>query len=327
MQKFLLFLTQRFSLVLIATLILGISFQEIAALANPCIKPLLMFGIYLSLLKIDFSVLKAELKNPLLQFYILLFTNFILPITLFLLMKSICLIFSINIHWAIAVLVLFGSPTASMVPSICILMKGHVERAIISMLLSSLVVPFSLPLIIRLMNGYSVQFDTLKMIFDLSFMITIPIILTLISKFLFKELCHKTLPYIPALSVLVLAIIVLGCVDGLTIVILNNPTQLIIGVIIAYAMAFCAFLLGWLFPYKGSIQDRTTIAIFAAWPNVGLVIVISNLYFKVDYPIILLFAIIYEIPWNTAFVPAQKFIQWKYNQTSKTLKKETNVGS
>lgn len=318
-QKILLLLTQKFSLVLIVTLILGITFQDLAALANPLIKSLLMFGIYLSLLKIDFSILKTEIKNPFLQLYILLFTNFILPITLFLIMKIACYLFSVNPHWAIAVLVLFGSPTASMVPSICILMKGHVERAIISMLLSSLAVPFSLPLIIRLMNGNSVAFDTLKMILDLSFMITIPIIFALLSKFLLKELCKKTIPYVPALSVVVLAIIVLGCVDGLTKVILNDPSQLITGVIIAYVMAFCAFTLGWLFPFKGTIQDRTTIAIFAAWPNVGLVIVISNLYFKVDYPIILLFAIIYEIPWNTAFVPAQRFIQWKHNQLSKNL--------
>jgi BASS family bile acid:Na+ symporter len=325
MQKVLLFLTQKFSLVLIATLLIGITFQDIAALANPCIKPLLMFGIYLSLLKIDFSILKSEIKNPLLQLYILLFTNFILPITLFLIMKAACYLFTINAHWAIAVLVLFGSPTASMVPSICILMKGHVERAIISMLLSSLAVPFSLPIIIRLMNGNSVEFDTLKMIYDLCFMIATPILFTLLSKFLFKEFCKKTTPYIPALSVIILAIIVLGCVDGLTKVILNDPTQLITGVVIACSMALCAFTLGWLFPFRGSIQDRTTIAIFACWPNVGLVIVISNLYFKVDYPIILLFAIIYEIPWNTAFVPAQKFIQWKHNQFLKNQKKETNV--
>lgn len=322
MQKILSFLSQKFSLIMIAALIIGICFQDLAAFINPAIKILLMFGIYLSLLKIDLSVLKGEIKKPMLQIYILLFTNFLLPITLFLIMKTVCYIFQLDMQWAIAVLVLFGAPTATMTPAICILMRGHVERAIINMLVSSLLVPFSLPFIIRLMNGQSVTFDTLHMVLDLLQMIAIPILLAIISKILFKEFCRKTIPYIAPVSVVIVAIVVLGCVDGLTAIILKDPSKLIVGTIIAFSMALLAFTIGWLSAYKGTTQDRVTMAIFSTWPNVGLVIVISNLYFKTQYPIILLFAIIYEIPWNTTFAPAQKFIEWTYKKSPENLIKD-----
>lgn len=314
MQAFLNFLTQKFSLVMIATLILGICFQDLAALANPCIKILLMLAIYLSLLKMDFLVLKEELKRPLLQLYLVIFTNFILPIALFLIMKPICYTLNLDPEWAVGVLVLYGSSTASLSPALCLLMKGHVERAIINCLLSSLLVPFSLPLIIRLMNDASFKLNINALMIDLIIMIAVPIVATILTKLFLHNLSLKTLPYIAPLSVVILSIIVLGCVDGLTAVIIKDPMKLLIGLIISYSMVFFAFTLGWVFAFKGSIQDRTTLAIFSAWPNVGLVIVISNLHFKETYPLILLFAVLSEIPWNTCFMPAQKFIQYMHKK-------------
>lgn len=310
MQAFFNFLTQKFSLVMIITLVIGICFQDLAAIANPCIKILLMSAIYLSLLKIDFIVLKKELQRPFLQLYIVIFTNFLLPIVLFLIMKPACFILHLDNQWAIGVLVLYGSSTASLSPALCILMKGHVERAVLNCLFSSLLVPFSLPLIIRLMNDASFQLNINSLMIDLIIMITVPLIATIFTKIFFDKLRQKSLPYIAPISVIILSIIVLGCVDGLTKVIINDPTKLLVGLIISYTMVFLSFTLGWLFAFKGSIQDRTTLAIFSAWPNVGLVIVISNLYFKETYPLILLFAVLSEIPWNTCFMPAQKFIQY-----------------
>ena len=322
MQIILTFLTKRFSLVMIATLIIGLCFQNLAALANPCIKSLLMFAIYLGLLKIDFLLLKNELKKPFLQLYILLFTNFILPIILFLMMKVACLASTLDNQWAVAVLVLYGSSTASLSPALCILMKGHVERAVINSLLSSLLVPFSLPLIIRLMNGSAFKLDLSAMMIDLIIMIAIPLIACAITKIFFNKYNQKALPYIAPFSVFLLAIIVLGCVDGLTEVIIKDPSKLLTGVIISFIMVTLAFALGWIFAFKGNTQDRTTLAIFSAWPNVGLVIVISQIYFKQNYPIILLFAVLSEIPWNTTFGPAQKFIQYMHNRSPKNLVKE-----
>lgn len=321
MQSIFNFLTQRFSLVMIITLIVGICFQDLAALANPCIKILLMTAIYLSLLKIDFLVLKKELQRPFLQLYLVLFTNFILPIVLFLIMKPICYFLHLDMQWAIGVLVLYGSSTASLSPALCILMKGNVERAVLNCLFSSLLVPFSLPFIIRLMNDASFKLNINALMIDLIIMIAAPLFATIITKIFFDKLRQKSLSYIAPISVIILSIIVLGCVDGLTTVIINDPNKLIIGVIISFSMVFLAFTLGWIFAFKGSIQDRTTLAIFSAWPNVGLVIVISNLYFKETYPLILLFAVLSEIPWNTCFMPAQKFIQYMYKKSEGDLKK------
>lgn len=324
MQVILQFLTQRFSLLMFATLIVGIIFQDLAKLANPTIKVLLMTAIYLSLLKIDFFVLKNEFKRPLLQLYLVIFTNFILPITLFLIMKLTGLLITLDSQWAVGVLVLFGSSTASLSPALCILMKGHVERAIINMLLSSLLVPFSLPLILKVMSGSSFKFDVQAMILDLVYMIAIPVIATLVTTIFFKNIRNKSLPYIAPISVLILCVIVLGCVDGLRSKILEDPLNLLIGITISYIMFFFAFALGWIGTFKGTIQDKTTLAILCAWPNVGLIIVISNLYFKIDYPLILIFAILSEIPWNTTFGPAQKFIQFSIKK-AETLNKEQNV--
>lgn len=302
-------LTEHFALVLVAALLLGLGVQTLAAWLQPGILYLLMAVLYLGFLKVDYTVMREEIRNWRVILALNAYVLILLPVVLYFLTKTAAQVFGLHSEWEIGVLLLFGAPTAALAPTLALIMGGRFERTLVNVICSSFLVPLTLPALLYWLAGSQVSFSLPRMMLFLAQLILIPWFLSGATARKAPRLREALLPHIAALSILLLLFVVIGAVAGLTRVILESPALLgeVMGV--SFVLFPGAFVLGWWLPRGQDRSGRMTTAIIFTWTNIGLAIVVANEFFRESLPLVVLFVALCEIPWNVSFVPAQWFAQ------------------
>lgn len=230
-----------------------------------------MFGMGLSLNLSDFKVVFSRPKDVgigcLAQFGIM-------P----LLALALARIFSLPNELAVGLVLVGCCPGGTASNVITYLAKGDLALSVGMTCVSTILAPFLTPLLTWLLVGASVNVDVLSMFWSIVKVIILPISVGLVIKRFFAEATKTVTAYLPAISSIVIVLIVGSVVSA------NSAQLLSVGLTIIVAVALhnvCGFALGLLLAraFKMSSRKSTAVSVEVGMQNSGLACTLAQTHF------------------------------------------------
>ncbi|MBR5053834.1 MAG: bile acid:sodium symporter family protein [Bacteroidaceae bacterium] len=197
------------------------------------INPLLgviMFGMGLTLSPKDFKIVLSRPKDIIIG-CLAQFT--IMPLMAWLL----TLAFSLPKELALGVILVGCCPGGTASNVITYLAKGDLALSVGMTACSTLLAPLLTPLLVLLMAGTMVEVDTLGMLLSIVYVVIAPIIVGLLCQRFIPQITKGLTPYLPALSSIVIALVV-------GIIVSHNASNLLKGGMIVILVVMLHNLLG-----------------------------------------------------------------------------------
>lgn len=286
-----------FWFILLAGIILGL-WNPVPLKMGPFLpKILLSLMLFFVFLKIDALKIVENIRNIKLMIYIAAVYMIIIPVIFF---------FPISLFdadLATGILLLTAMPAGVSSPALADIAKGNVSLSMSLAIVSQLIAPFTVPVLFWLIDMKGLEINELLIFRDIAVLIFIPMIFSQIIKRFFPGTIRKTQHLFTSANVMLLFTFVYMAMSSQRELILNNPMSLIWQTIILYAVFILLHIIGYLACFKGSREDRISVAIGAAYMNNGMAIVLAASYFK---PEILVLMVISELPWNTLLEPFKR---------------------
>ncbi len=241
---------------------------------NPMLG-VIMFGMGMSLKLEDFRIVFSRPKDVIIG-CLAQFT--IMP----LLALALSRLFALDEALAVGVVLVGCCPGGTASNVITYLAKGDLALSVGMTATSTVLAPVLTPLLVWLLVGKSVDVDVAGMLLSILWVVILPIVAGLAIKSLWPKFTEKTTAYLPAVSSLTIAFIVL-------IIISANAQKLLTGgmIIILVVMLhnLCGLGLGWLIGMMLRLPDakRSAISIEVGMQNSGLASSLATLHFAV-YP-------------------------------------------
>ncbi len=178
-------------------------------------------------------------------------------------------IFSLDMALTIGLILVGTVPGGTASDVITFLSKGDVALSVSLTTVSTLISPILTPLITLLLIGNQIPFNPIDMFISIIEIVIIPIILGLILNYKFPDFCEKLKDYLPAVSSIVICLIVAGVIGTNKQAILTSSEIIIVVIILQY---FTAMLLGFVIGHLVGMGKKQiiTVAIELAFQNSGL---------------------------------------------------------
>lgn len=230
-----------------------------------------MFGMGLSLNLSDFKVVFSRPKDVgigcLAQFGIM-------P----LLALALARIFRLPDELAVGLVLVGCCPGGTASNVITYLAKGDLALSVGMTCVSTILAPFLTPLLTWLLVGASVNVDVLSMFWSIVKVIILPISVGLVIKRFFAEATKAVTAYLPAVSSIVIVLIVGSVVSA------NSAQLLSVGLTIIVAVALhnvCGFALGLLLAraFKMNSRKSTAVSVEVGMQNSGLACTLAQTHF------------------------------------------------
>ena len=257
----------------------GLAFPGVFSGIKPTvINPLLgiiMFGMGMSLRLEDFKIVFSRPKDIIIG-CVAQFT--VMPLLAFVLSR----VFNLNEALAVGVVLVGCCPGGTASNVITYLAKGDLALSVGMTATSTLLAPVMTPLLVWLLVGKSVDVDVAGMLFSILWVVILPIVVGLVVKALWPKFTERTTAYLPAVSSLSIAFIVL-------IIIAANAQKLltsgIIIIVVVVLHNLCGLILGWLVGRLLHLPDakRRAVSIEVGMQNSGLASSLATLHFA-TYP-------------------------------------------
>ena len=265
-------------LVLLAAVMALVMPSAFSGLKPTIINPLLgiiMFGMGMALRIEDFSIVFSRPRDVVIG-CLAQFT--IMPLLAFALSR----LFSLDEALAVGVLLVGCCPGGTASNVITYLAKGDLALSVGMTATSTVLAPVATPLLVWLLAGKTVNVDVAGMLLSILWVVILPIVAGLVVKWLWPKFTEKATAYLPALSSLAIALIVL-------IVISANAQKLLMGglviilVVVLHNLSGLAlgYLIGKLLHMPAA--KRKAISIEVGMQNSGLASGLATLHFAV-YP-------------------------------------------
>lgn len=186
-----------------------------------------------------------------------------------LLALALASIFSLNTALTVGLILVGTVPGGTASDVITFLAKGDVALSVSLTAVSTIISPILTPIITLFLIGNQINFSPVDMFISIIEIVIIPIILGLILNYKFPDFCEKLKDYLPALSSIVICLIVAGVIGVNKQAILTSSSIIIIVIIVQY---FLAMLLGFAVGYLAGMNRKQiiTVAIELAFQNSGL---------------------------------------------------------
>lgn len=178
-------------------------------------------------------------------------------------------IFSLDMALTIGLILVGTVPGGTASDVITFLSKGDVALSVSLTTVSTLISPILTPLITLLLIGNQIPFNPIDMFISIIEIVIIPIILGLILNYKFPDFCEKLKDYLPAVSSIVICLIVAGVIGANKQAILTSSGIIIVVIVLQY---FTAMLLGFVIGHLVGMGKKQiiTVAIELAFQNSGL---------------------------------------------------------
>ena len=242
------------------------------------INPLLgviMFGMGMALRLEDFRIVFSRPRDILIgctaQFTIM-------PLLAFALSR----LFALNEALAVGVVLVGCCPGGTASNVITYLAKGDLALSVGMTATSTILAPVLTPLLVWLLAGKTVDVDVIGMLLSILWVVILPIVAGLIVKWFWPRFTEKATAYLPAVSSLAIAFIVM-------IIIAANASKLLLGgliiVVVVILHNLCGLGLGWLIGHLLHLPaaKRKAISIEVGMQNSGLASSLATLHFAA-YP-------------------------------------------
>jgi BASS family bile acid:Na+ symporter len=237
---------------------------------NPMLG-VIMFGMGLTLSPSDFKIVLSRPKDILVG-CLAQFT--IMPLLAWLL----TLAFSLPKELALGVILVGCCPGGTASNVITYLAKGDLALSVGMTCVSTILAPFLTPLLTWLLVGASVEVDVLSMFWSIVKVIILPISIGLVIKRFFAEFTKAVTAYLPAVSSIVIVLIVGSVVAA------NSAQLMSVGLTIIFAVALhnvCGFALGWLLArtLKMTTRKSAAVSVEVGMQNSGLACTLAQTHF------------------------------------------------
>ena len=265
-------------LVLLSAVVALIVPEAFGGIKPTVINPLLgviMFGMGMALRLEDFKIVFSRPRDIMIG-CLAQFT--VMPLLAMLLSRA----FALDEALALGVVLVGCCPGGTASNVITYLAKGDLALSVGMTATSTVLAPVVTPLLVWLLAGKSVAVDVAGMLLSILWVVILPIVAGLVVKTLWPKFTQQTTAYLPAVSSLAIAFIVL-------IIISANAQKLLVGgmVIIAVVVLhnLCGLGLGWLIGKLLRLPDakRSALSIEVGMQNSGLASSLATLHFAA-YP-------------------------------------------
>lgn len=217
-------------LVAVVSLCLPASFQWVDTWAINPMLGVIMFGMGLTLSPHDFRIVLSRPKDILIG-CLAQFT--VMP----LLAWGLTWIFALPKELALGVILVGCCPGGTASNVITYLAKGDLALSVGMTATSTLLAPILTPLLVWLMAGTMVDVDTLGMLQSIVYVVIAPIIIGLLCQRYLPQATKSVVPYLPAFSSIVIALVV-------GIIVSHNADRLLVGGMIVILVVMAHNLLG-----------------------------------------------------------------------------------
>ncbi len=189
----------------------------------------------------------------------------IMPVLAF----SLARIFSLNDALTVGIILVGTVPGGTASDVITFLSKGDVALSVSLTAVSTVISPVLTPIITLFLIGNQIHFNPIDMFVSILEIVIIPIILGLALNYKFPKFCEELKDYLPAVSSIVICLIVAGVIGANKQAILSLSAIIIAVIVLQY---FIAMLLGFCVGYLAGMEKKQiiTIAIELSFQNSGL---------------------------------------------------------
>jgi BASS family bile acid:Na+ symporter len=242
---------------------------------NPMLG-LIMFGMGLTLSPQDFRIVLSRPKDILIG-CLAQFT--VMPMLAWVLTWA----FSLPRELALGVILVGCCPGGTASNVITYLAKGDLALSVGMTATSTLLAPLLTPLLVWLMAGTMVEVDTAGMLLSIVYVVIAPIVVGLLCQRFLTKLTKGVLPYLPAFSSIVIALVV-------GIVVSHNADRLLAGglmvVLVVVLHNLCGLSLGYLVGRLLGLAEpkKRAVSIEVGMQNSGLASSLASLHFAA-YPL------------------------------------------
>jgi BASS family bile acid:Na+ symporter len=266
-------------LVLVAAVVALVVPDVFSGIKPTVINPLLgviMFGMGMALKPEDFRIVFSRPRDVIVG---CLAQFIIMPLLAFVLAR----VFALDEALAVGVVLVGCCPGGTASNVITYLAKGDLALSVGMTATSTLLAPVMTPLLVWLLAGKTVDVDVLGMLLSILWVVILPIVAGLVVKWLWPKFTQKTTAYLPAVSSLTIAFIVM-------IVIAANAHKLLLGGMMIVAVVVLHNLLGLGLGYlighllRLPASKRKAISIEVGMQNSGLASSLATLHFAA-YPL------------------------------------------
>lgn len=182
---------------------------------------------------------------------------------------SLACLFNLDAALTVGLILVGTVPGGTASDVITFLAKGDLALSVSLTAVSTIISPILTPLITLLLIGNQISFNPTEMFISIVEIVIIPIALGLVLNYKFPDFCEKLKDYLPALSSIVVCLIIAGVLGANKQAIISSSVIIIFVVILQYCLAM---LTGFVIGYLSGMNRKQiiTIAIELAFQNSGL---------------------------------------------------------
>ena len=259
-----------------AALLWPASFSQVDTWAINPMLGVIMFGMGLTLSPQDFRIVFSRPKDILIG-CLAQFT--VMP----LLALALSWAFALPKELALGVILVGCCPGGTASNVITYLAKGDLALSVGMTATSTLLAPLLTPLLVWLLAGTMVQVDTIGMLLSIVYVVIAPIAVGLVFQRYLPKFTRSVVPYLPAFSSIVIALVV-------GIIVAHNANRLLVGglivVLVVMLHNLCGLSLGYIIGRLLNLEGpkRRAISIEVGMQNSGLASSLATLHFAA-YPL------------------------------------------
>ena len=252
------------------------SFSQIDTWAINPMLGVIMFGMGLTLSPQDFRIVFSRPKDILIG-CLAQFT--VMP----LLALALSWAFALPKELALGVILVGCCPGGTASNVITYLAKGDLALSVGMTATSTLLAPLLTPLLVWLLAGTMVQVDTIGMLLSIVYVVIAPIAVGLVFQRYLPKFTRSVVPYLPAFSSIVIALVV-------GIIVAHNADRLLVGglivVLVVMLHNLCGLSLGYIIGRLLNLEatKKRAISIEVGMQNSGLASSLATLHFAA-YPL------------------------------------------
>ena len=182
---------------------------------------------------------------------------------------AIASLFSLNEALTVGLVLVGTVPGGTASDVITFLAKGDLALSVSLTAVSTVISPILTPIITLILIGNTISFSPVDMFISIFQIVIIPIGLGLFLNYKFPDFCEELKDYLPAVSSIVIAIIVAGVIGANKEAIISSSMIIIAVIILQY---FLGMALGFVIGYLSGMKRKQmiTIAIELCFQNSGL---------------------------------------------------------
>lgn len=292
------FLSRHFTLILLGSFVVGVSFPGLARVPTHVITVLLALQVFFSCFNVEMGDVREIRLFSAIAFYLGRFI--LLPLAIFAFLD----VLGCSYSYKVSIFLLILLPVGVSTPAFTSILNGNISLSLFLVILSSLLCPFVVPGLFDLVAGKHLAIDIAAMFTTLVLLILLPVIAHLpirrnIGAVAWIKRNNPALVIPLAAGTFVLAI------AHQREFLLRNWQVSMVALMVSLAVFLLLYVIIWLLSYREAWRNRLSYTLSSGLNNISLGIVLALLYLSSDVAV---FLVVANISWVVALIPFRRWL-------------------